>query len=82
MGILKQFLEKILIDAFNIDERINLRRLYKPINHIFSEMKKKFSNEYYLRQSFLKQRCQFINTGIKLLISMFEGKKIFFRNSK
>ena len=76
-GILKQFLEKILIDAFDIDAGINLRRLYKTINHTFPEMKKKFSDEYYQGQSFLKQRCQFINTGIKLLISMFEGKKYF-----
>ena len=75
-GYINQFLNKILIDAFNVDNGINLRRFYKPINHIFPEMKKKKSLKHFFG-GVQKERCAFINIGIELLISMFEGKKYF-----
>lgn len=83
-GTLKQFLEKILIDAFNIDDGINLRRLFKPINYIFPAMKQ-FSDEYqdgFITKDLQKQKCEFINIGITILISMFEGKELFLKTLK
>ena len=69
MGIINNLLEEVLKDAFSV-KRMNLRQLYKPINHTFPEMR-----EGVFPQgpdwNTVSQAIQCFNIGIKLLLAIY-----------
>lgn len=71
-GIVKHLLEEILGQALAL-KLINLRQLYKPVNHLFPEVKK----GVFYRDHFSDQRNQYIDVGIKLLIALYGNKEHF-----
>ena len=71
-GIVKHLLEEVLGAALSL-KAMNLRQLYKPINHSFPEVKK---GVFYL-DHFSDQRNQCIDIGIKLLIALYGNKEHF-----
>lgn len=71
-GIVKNLLEEVLIRALKTGV-MNLRQLYKPINHSFPEVKK----GVFYTDHFSDQRNQCIDIGIKLLISLYGDKEYF-----
>ena len=71
-GVIKHLLEEVLVRAFKIGG-MNLRQLYKPINHLFPEMRK----GVFYADRFSDKRNQCIDIGIKLLIAAHEDKEHF-----
>lgn len=71
-GIVKNLIEEILGRAFAI-RAMNLRQLYKPINHSFVEVRKGI----YLKDPFIDGRNQCIDIGIKLLVALYGDKERF-----
>lgn len=69
-GYIKLLLSEILTKAL-ILEKLNLRQLYKPINHPFLELKR----GVYAKDSFRDGFLQVFDVGIKLLVAIFGGDK-------
>ena len=65
-GVVKRFLEEVMVDALSV-KAMNLRQLYKPINHPFEEVKA----GTYQRDTSLDTENQCIDIGIKLLIAIY-----------
>lgn len=72
-GIVKSLLEEVFGRAFAIGA-MNLRQLYKPVNHSFPEVQK---GVYHQDPFFSDQRNQCIDIGIKLLIAIYGDKEHF-----
>lgn len=71
-GVIKYLLKEVLSEAFAIKE-MSVRQLYKPINHLFPEVK----NDVLYQEHFFDQKNQYIDIGIKLLIALYGNKKHF-----
>ncbi|MAZ40537.1 hypothetical protein CL654_00260 [bacterium] len=71
-GIVKHLLEEVLGEALSL-KAMNLRQLYKPINHSFPEVKR----GVFYRDHFSDQRNQCIDIGIKLLIALYGNREHF-----
>ena len=68
LGIINNLLEEVLKDAFTV-KAMNLRQLYKPIDHTFPEMRE----GVYPRRAGGKSslRRQALEIGIKLLVAIY-----------
>jgi hypothetical protein len=71
-GIVKHLLEEVLVRAWDMGS-MDLRQLYKPIQHLFPVMEK----SGYQKGAFLDARNLFIDIAIKLLIALYGDKDSF-----
>ena len=72
LGIINNLLEEVLKDAFTV-KAMNLRQLYKPIDHTFPEMRKGMFPKG-PDWSTASQAIQCLNISVKLLLAIYGSK--------